>query len=72
LKHEPPLDETPIKEETLDPTDIAEIKEPKTEIEPSPPGVEHVGLKLRLVGRKLTNMPPVLEGTEQSALCSII
>jgi hypothetical protein len=36
VKLEPPLDETPIKEETLDPTDIAEIKEPKTENEPPP------------------------------------
>jgi hypothetical protein len=40
--------------------------------EPPPPGVEPVQLKPRLVGRKLTELPPVMKGTELSGLCSIM
>ena len=40
--------------------------------EPPPPGVEQVQLKPRLVGRKLTELPPVMKGTELSGLCSIM
>lgn len=40
--------------------------------EPPPPGVEPVQLKPRLVGRKLTNLPPVTKGTELSGLCCIM
>jgi hypothetical protein len=40
--------------------------------EPPPPGVESVQLKPRLVGRKLTELPPVMKGTELSGLCSIM
>lgn len=40
--------------------------------EPPPPGVEPVQLKPRLVGRKLTDLPPVMKGTELSGLCSIM
>lgn len=40
--------------------------------EPPPPGVEPVQLKPRLVGRKLTELPPVMKGTELSGLCCIM
>ncbi|KAJ9595834.1 hypothetical protein L9F63_012989, partial [Diploptera punctata] len=40
--------------------------------EPPPPGVEPVRLKPRLVGRKLTELPPVMKGTELSGLCTIM
>lgn len=40
--------------------------------EPPPPGVEPVQLKPRLVGRKLTKLPPVMKGTELSGLCCIM
>jgi pre-mRNA cleavage complex 2 protein Pcf11 len=40
--------------------------------EPPPPGVEPVQLKPRLVGRKLSKLPPVMKGTELSGLCSIM
>lgn len=40
--------------------------------EPPPPGVEPVQLKPRLVGRKLTELPPVMKGAELSGLCSIM
>ncbi|GLH15248.1 Uncharacterized protein GBIM_19614 [Gryllus bimaculatus] len=51
------------------------VKEPTLEQEfpePPPPGIEPVRLKPRLVGRKLTEMPPVMKGTELSGLCSIM
>jgi hypothetical protein len=40
--------------------------------EPPPPGVEPIQLKPRLVGRKLTELPPVMKGTELSGLCCIM
>lgn len=40
--------------------------------EPPPPGVEPVSLKPLLVGRKMTELPPVARGTELSGLCSIM
>ncbi|XP_047121818.1 uncharacterized protein LOC124805343 [Schistocerca piceifrons] len=40
--------------------------------QPPPPGVEPVSLKPRLVGLKMTELPPVTRGTELSGLCSIM
>ncbi|XP_071452534.1 uncharacterized protein Pcf11 isoform X2 [Hetaerina americana] len=39
---------------------------------PPPPGEGTLRLKPRLIGRKLTDLPPVMKGTELSGLCSIM
>lgn len=40
--------------------------------EPVPPGEEPIVLKPKLIGRKLTELPPKSRGTETSGLCSIM
>ena len=40
--------------------------------EPAPPGEEPLVLKPKLIGRKLTELPPKSKGTETSGLCSIM
>ncbi|XP_072157803.1 uncharacterized protein [Bemisia tabaci] len=74
-----------IPEEPVEPEPMAEESEPIGEPasgvtidpnEPFPPGLEPtepvVKLKPRLVGRKLTEYPPITKGTELSGLCSIM
>ncbi|XP_046395554.1 uncharacterized protein LOC124162898 isoform X2 [Ischnura elegans] len=49
-----------------------ELVDEEAQVAPPPPGEGTLRLKPRLIGRKLTELPPVMKGTELSGLCSIM
>ncbi|XP_075235212.1 uncharacterized protein LOC142332584 isoform X2 [Lycorma delicatula] len=64
-------DEVPVQPPTASAVIPLNLVEP---LQPPPPGEEPcpLHLKPRLVGKKLTELPPVSKGTELSGLCSIM